>query len=482
MILFRAFLPFMFPLARKGEMRNAARVAQKRKSRPAWKNWMEYAFFRGFEFVFGLFPPACIDWAGRKIGSWAWHLAKKRRETVIRNCKIAWGEELDQVGLENLSRSIFSTCGANLFGGMRSSLMTDEQIRRHVTMEGVDCLKKSLTENPNGVNFALAHMGNWEILARLGVLIIPGVPCGAFYRPLNNPLINRLVAKRRNSSGTQLFSSKKGFIKACALLRGGGVLGMLCDQHAGGSGELSTFFGRITPCSPLPALLQRRTGAAVFHAAVIRTSPAHWKVILTPQPLSEDAGTPSIMKGLEHTLSLSPADGFWLHDRWKLPTTKPLSLINRRGDLGIAAKPYQILLVLSRDEKIRNASIPALQYLIEQRTDLRFFLLGKADELIAAHVTRVANPDNTGVVPFCDDLSRSNPLPLDIALIADAPVVSSRRSTVPIVAGLGGADSSWLTHRLSAGDHDPQDPATWFALVAKIGCPAAVPEETPSLP
>jgi hemoglobin len=36
MISFRAFLPFMFPLARKGEMRNAARVAQKRKSRPAW--------------------------------------------------------------------------------------------------------------------------------------------------------------------------------------------------------------------------------------------------------------------------------------------------------------------------------------------------------------------------------------------------------------------------------------------------------------
>jgi hypothetical protein len=188
------------------------------------------------------------------------------------------------------------------------------------------------------------------------------------------------------------------------------------------------------------------------------------------------------MKGLEHTLSLSPADGFWLHDRWKLPTTKPLSLINRRGDLGIAPKPYQILLVLSQDEKIRHASLPALQYLIEIRTDLRFFLLGKADELMAAHVTMVENPDNTGVVPFCDALSRVNPLPIDIALIADAPVLSSQRSTVPIVAGLGSAESSWLTHRLSAADHDPRDSATWFALVAKIGCPAAAPEEPPSLP
>jgi hypothetical protein len=157
-------------------------------------------------------------------------------------------------------------------------------------------------------------------------------------------------------------------------------------------------------------------------------------------------------------------------------------LINRRGDLGIAAKPYQILLVLSVDGKIRNASLPALQYLIEQRTDLRFFLLGKADELTAAHVTMVENPDNAELVHFCDALSRNNPLPLDIALIADAPVVSSQRSTVPIVAGLGGADSSWLTIRLSAVDHDPRDPATWFALVAKIGCPVAAPEETPSLP
>ena len=460
----------MFPLARKVEMRNAALVDQKRQSRPAWKNWMEYSLFRFFEVVCWFFHPVWIDAIGRQVGACAWHIAKKRRQTVIRNCKIAWGDELNQVGLDNLSRSIFATCGANLLGGMRSSLMADDQIRRHVTIEGVECLKQSLSENPNGVIFALAHMGNWEILARLGELIIPGVPCGAFYRPLNNPLINRLISQRRNISGTQLFSSKKSFVKACAVLRDGGVLGMLCDQHAGGSGELCTFFGRMTPCSPLPDLLHRRTGAAVFFAAVVRTRPAHWKVILTPLNPAEEINTPSIMRGLERSLSLSPADGFWLHDRWKLPHKKPLNLINRRGNIGTTAKPYQILIVLSKDDAIRQASFPALHYLIENRADLQFYLLGQAEELSAAHVTAITQPDCSSLPQCCDEINRRDRLPIDIMVIADAPLITANQFVIPIVAGLGSADHSGITHRLSPADHDPRNPSTWFALIELLGC------------
>ena len=76
----------------------------------------------------------------------------------------------------------------------------------------------------------------------------------------------------------------KDFIAPIELLRGGGVIGILGDQHAGDHGLWTPFFGRLASTSPLPALLAKRTGAALSSAQLsIPMDAARWRMVFTPR-------------------------------------------------------------------------------------------------------------------------------------------------------------------------------------------------------
>ena len=70
-----------------------------------------------------------------------------------------------------------------------------------------------------------------------------------------------------------MFDRKEGFQEAIKLLRGGGAIGILSDQHAGDQGLWVPFFGKLASTSPLPALLAKRTGAVLVGMAVYTEGP-----------------------------------------------------------------------------------------------------------------------------------------------------------------------------------------------------------------
>ena len=64
-------------------------------------------------------------------------------------------------------------------------------------------------------------------------------------------------------SGSSCSTAAEGFQKAIQVLRGGGMIGILSDQHAGDHGLWTPFFHRLASTSPLPGLLRQthRRGA-----------------------------------------------------------------------------------------------------------------------------------------------------------------------------------------------------------------------------
>ena len=54
----------------------------------------------------------------------------------------------------------------------------------------------------NGVLFATAHLGNWELSAFAHGLLTE--PMNVVIRPLDNPAVDRLVERRRQLSGNKL--------------------------------------------------------------------------------------------------------------------------------------------------------------------------------------------------------------------------------------------------------------------------------------
>ena len=57
-----------------------------------------------------------------------------------------------------------------------------------------------------GVLFATAHLGNWELSAFSHALL--ETPMSVVVRPLDNPLIDRLVERRRTLSGNRLIDKR----------------------------------------------------------------------------------------------------------------------------------------------------------------------------------------------------------------------------------------------------------------------------------
>jgi lipopolysaccharide heptosyltransferase II len=184
------------------------------------------------------------------------------------------------------------------------------------------------------VLLAINHIGNWELYAQL-VFTVPEARFGTVYQALHNKLVDDLVNRDRRRLGVLTFDRRAGFQGALALLRQPGILGVLVDQHAGNSGVWTPFFNRLCSTSPLTATLAIRTNAVVIPVAIYTSGFAKWRVVLSDEipwtPDNPDKLTLDINKVLEKQIRTSPADWFWVHNRWKTPRPKFLLDSVKRG-------------------------------------------------------------------------------------------------------------------------------------------------------
>lgn len=423
-----------------------------KKKRSIWKSKAEYFLFRIVEGAIQLLPPRFADALGVLLGKIAYYLVPSRRRIVERNFRIAW--ELQEDELRHATKLCMETCGANLLGGVRCGKMSDAEIAQCVEIEGAEILQEAARAG-KGVIVALAHMGNWEILARLGPLVKPGNKFGAYFRPLDNPFMNQLIARRRTRNGMTLFSKENSFGQAASFLREGGILGILSDQNAGKAGEYCTFFGRNTSCSPLPSLLHKRTDAPVFFASVARLGIARWKVVIHQH--DHHADTPSIMQGIEKALRVSPVDGFWLQDRWKIVTRWPLLPMSRKSCFTPATKHGMVYIHLSSNKEIRDAAIPALKSLTQGMPDLLFFT--NIPNVLPEQVQLEKNPENW---------DRYHIQPLDVVIWCDEP--PNKNPKYPCLAFTGCGSRKIFTNGLTT-PVNLADPESWLLLIKTLGYP-----------
>lgn len=293
-----------------------------------------------------MLPGGVVHWLGERVGAAIWSLSKKRRHIVRRNLRIALADEKTGVEIENSARAACYRAGANLLGSLRLPQVDATGKLRGVEVVG-EVRFREVANEQRGVIMVLAHMGNWELLAEVFPRLMPTAIRGAtVYRPLTNPYVNARVEARRARSGVGLFSKKDSPLAMAGFLKTGGVLGILSDQRAGPGGEVVPYFGRLTSCSPLPALFARRTGAAVFCLAMKTIAPGRWRIELRELPRGEaPPTTPQIMRAMEACMRESLIDCFWLQERWRPSRRDPLRLDGKdTGGMTGWTKPRRVLL------------------------------------------------------------------------------------------------------------------------------------------
>ena len=317
--------------------------------RPTWARrlkWrVELVGYCVIEAGLGLLPLPWVTRAGRTAGAMAHAVLKRRRRTVWRNLRIAFAGERTPAELEAMTREVFCRAGSNLLGALRTAKMGERSLAGALVIRD-EAVYREAAARGKGVVMVLAHMGNWEALAQwFPKLLPPGTEGATVYRPLNNPLMNARVTAARARRGVRLFSKDDSPLAMAGFLRRGGVLGVLADQRAGEHGELVPFFGRNASCTPIPSILARRTGAVIVGISLKTLAPGRWELRFHGIG-AEEPTTAAVVGLLERMMRESPADVFWLQERWRPNRGQPAKVSGRtpKGGALVPAKRRRALL------------------------------------------------------------------------------------------------------------------------------------------
>ena len=341
-------------------------------------DFVVYILYRAGSAIVAALPLRLLFAAGQILGSCSWLVSGKYRRLAERNVGIAFGDEKSPRELRRLVHRHFRRLGANLLSSVKLTQMSPEKILQRVTVENIESMDSRFRAGIPVV-LVLSHLGIWELFAQLMPKFVGYVRNASVYQRLGNRFIDAHVRRTRSQTGLELFDRKDGFQPVIDLLRSGGGVGVLSDQHAGDHGLWTPFFGRLASTSPLPGLLAKRTRAAVIAAAVYTTGPARWRMVFTErfdQPGASIADlTSKINKGIEQQIRVAPEDWFWVHNRWKTPQPNFLLARYKRGVYlppGVSAhdlKPFRILVRSSNWLGDAVMSVPAVRAIKNGRPD-----------------------------------------------------------------------------------------------------------------
>lgn len=365
-------------------------MSQKNNDRPiSWSDYGAYAAYRIFEFVLKLLTMKLVCATGTAIGNLTYSLFKNRRKVVTRNLRIAFGETMNHEEIHHLTRQTFQHSGSNLIASIRTSSFSMEELQSRVELVGAENLDTFHAQGRGIIGLA-SHMGNWELMAQLH-LILPALnPPATLYRPINNPLIDDLIKRRRGSEGTKLFSRRNGFFKPIAHIKSGGSLGVLADQHAGAHGMAVPFFGKLTSMTNLPAIIHRRTGAPIVPISMASTTPGRWRITIHPAidiPPEKKSDTLYITmlcaKAYETVMRTDPADVLWMHGYWKTGRKGPLKIdgLQKKRTPGtqraLATKPFRVIVYTGSATSDNTEMITQLVRLKNYRPDIHLTTVGE---------------------------------------------------------------------------------------------------------
>ncbi len=288
------------------------------RPRSAVRNWIEYAAARAVLFSLAYTPRWFAARLARVYAALLDAAIPRLRATAMRNLELAL-PELDDESRRRVADGSFHSIARLLVVFSRFPSLGRHNIGDWIRYEGYEHFEAALTRG-KGVLFATAHLGNWELSAFAHALL--SAPMHFVVRPLDNPLIDRLVTRYRTLSGNHLIEKKdfaRGILKALARNE---AVGILADQNTSLSqGVFADFFG-IPACSNASfAKLAARSQAAVIPGFAY-WSKAEERYVLRFNPPVEITGdlpadTQRVQSAIEEAIREFPDQWLWIHRRWK---------------------------------------------------------------------------------------------------------------------------------------------------------------------
>ena len=277
-------------------------------------------------------PMNLVARIGRTLGGlWYW-IDGRHRRVVLKNMTMCFGREKSPEEIHELARENFRRIGENYITSVKSAAMNFEQIQRHLTFQGGEYIAPPEPgQKPRPMVMAIGHFGNFELYARL-VNFLPAYQVVTTYRGLRQPKLNRLMQALRETTGALYFDRRSEGDKLKQIMSEDGILlGLLTDQRTIQGALRIPFLGHECSTNAAPAIFTRRYHTVLHTCICYRVGLAQWRLEFGPEIPTRENGkarsTEALMldihKALEAAVLRDPANWFWVHDRWKLPSPEP---------------------------------------------------------------------------------------------------------------------------------------------------------------
>jgi len=425
-------------------------------------DFIVYLLYRAGSAIASALPLRLLFVLGESLGFCAWLILPGYRHLANRNVSIAFGNEKKPRELRRLVRHHFQRLGANLLCSVKLTSMPLDKMATQIETENLDAIHRELRAG-RPVVLILSHLANWELFAHILPKFIGYVRNSTIYQKLGNRFIDEHVCRVRGRAGVEMFDRKEGFEEAIKLLRGGGAIGILSDQHAGDHGLWVPFFGRLASTSPLPVLLAKRTGAALVGVGIYTHGRARWRIVVSAPLEGKRESVGSLIaktnEVIEKQIRQAPEDWFWVHNRWKTPKPNFLLARYKRGVYlppNVSAedlKPFRILIRSNNWLGDAVMSVPAIRAIKTGRPDAQITIA--APSKIASMWKLV--PEVNEIVPL---LNKSLPATVrsirrqprfDVAILFPDSLRTTLEiwlSGIPRRVGYRGHFRSWLLNQI----------------------------------
>jgi Kdo2-lipid IVA lauroyltransferase/acyltransferase len=244
-------------------------------------------------------------------------LPKLRRVALI-NLSFAF-PELDTHQRNQIVNGVFRSIARLLVALARFESFNSSNISQWIAYEGLDNYLDAKREG-RGVLVATAHLGNWELSAFAHALMTESMH--VMVRPLDNPLVNQLIERKRTRSGNHLIYKQDAARAVLKALRNNEAVGILADQNTmPAEGVFVSFFGKLACAGSAFVKFAYRSQAAVIPGFAIWDESTQ-RYVLRFYPRVELSGNPesdtqNIHSVFEEIIRQYPDQWLWIHRRWK---------------------------------------------------------------------------------------------------------------------------------------------------------------------
>lgn len=288
------------------------------RKRSGFRNAFEAALARLIIATLEYAPQPFADWFGLRCARLLDRAIPRLRRIADRNLSFACPEH-DQAWRDRTIDGVFASIGRLLVAFARFPKITKENVSDWIRYEGFEHYERA-KKCGNGVLFATAHLGNWELSAYAHALLTE--PMNVVVRPLDNPVIDGIVERRRALSGNNLLSKRDFARSILQALRANEPVGILVDQNSSAdNGAFVPFFGRLASANLTFAKLAARSGAAVIPGFALWSEKERRYVLrfYPAVPMTGDAveDTGRIQSAIEQAIREAPDQWLWIHRRWK---------------------------------------------------------------------------------------------------------------------------------------------------------------------